>query len=390
METYSHSRLNTFEQCRLRFKFNYIDKIKTEIETTVEAFMGGMAHKALEKLYKDLQAGKLNTLKELIDFYSSEWDRSWTDGVMIVRKGLDQMHYKQLGERFIKDFYERFKPFDQDKTIATERHVMVEFGPFKIQGYIDRISTKGDTYSIHDYKTSSRLPTTDQLKMDRQLKIYAIALKQLYQDCKKVKLVWHYLAFDKDLTYEPTDKELKEVEKEVIGIIEEVEAATEYPAKTSALCGWCQFQPICPEWKHKFEVKQKDLQDFMLDDGVGLVNRYAELKEKMEKYESYLEDAKQKLVEYAEKKELNAVFGSGVKAAIRTYPRLSFPKKGDSVREPFIKVVKEIGLWDQLVMPDVYELAKLINSGDVHPDLVKLLDPFIKRSKTTIVYLNRQ
>ena len=65
---YSHSRLSTFEQCPLKFKFAYIDKIETEIEETIEAFLGSRVHEALEKLYKDLKFQKLNTLKELLGF----------------------------------------------------------------------------------------------------------------------------------------------------------------------------------------------------------------------------------------------------------------------------------------------------------------------------------
>ena len=51
MKTYSHSRLSTFEQCPLKFKFQYIDKIE-KAEESVEAFMGKRVHEVLEKLYE--------------------------------------------------------------------------------------------------------------------------------------------------------------------------------------------------------------------------------------------------------------------------------------------------------------------------------------------------
>ena len=70
MPIYSHSRISDFEQCPLKFKYNYIDKIETEIENTIEAFMGGLVHNALEKLYVDLKFTKLNTKQELIDYYN--------------------------------------------------------------------------------------------------------------------------------------------------------------------------------------------------------------------------------------------------------------------------------------------------------------------------------
>ena len=44
---YSHSRISTFENCPLQFKFNYVDKVKTEIEDTVEAFLVTRVHEVL-------------------------------------------------------------------------------------------------------------------------------------------------------------------------------------------------------------------------------------------------------------------------------------------------------------------------------------------------------
>ena len=46
---YSHSRLETFEQCPQKYKFRYIDNIRTETEG-IEAFVGKRVHEALEKL----------------------------------------------------------------------------------------------------------------------------------------------------------------------------------------------------------------------------------------------------------------------------------------------------------------------------------------------------
>lgn len=85
MQTYSYSRLNTFEQCKLRYKFQYIDQVETEIENTVEAFMGELVHKVLEKIYIDVKFQKMPSLKELIAFYNDLWDKNWNDAIIIVR-----------------------------------------------------------------------------------------------------------------------------------------------------------------------------------------------------------------------------------------------------------------------------------------------------------------
>jgi len=53
---YSHSKLSCYEQCPQKYKLQYIDKVETEIEESVEAFMGVRVHETLEKLYRDLMA----------------------------------------------------------------------------------------------------------------------------------------------------------------------------------------------------------------------------------------------------------------------------------------------------------------------------------------------
>ena len=49
MAVYSNSKLSTFEQCRQKYKFQYIDKIRIPGES-IEAFLGSRVHEALEKL----------------------------------------------------------------------------------------------------------------------------------------------------------------------------------------------------------------------------------------------------------------------------------------------------------------------------------------------------
>lgn len=86
MTLYSHSSLSCFEQCPHKFKLNYIDKVKTEVEESIEAFLGVRAHETLEKLYRDLEYQKKNTLDDLLLFLHDEWAKNWNDSILIVRK----------------------------------------------------------------------------------------------------------------------------------------------------------------------------------------------------------------------------------------------------------------------------------------------------------------
>lgn len=101
MKTFSHSKLSCFEQCPLKFKFNHVDKIETEIEETVEAFLGQRVHEVLERLYKDLKFQKLNSLEELLSFYDEEWKKNWNDGIIISCQSM----------RFVKRYHPLYSQF---------------------------------------------------------------------------------------------------------------------------------------------------------------------------------------------------------------------------------------------------------------------------------------
>ena len=389
---YSHSGLTCFEQCPLKFKFAYIDKLETEIEETVESFLGSRVHEALEKLYKDLKFQKLNSLKELLDFFNSEWKKNWNDAIVIVRNEYDEENYRKMGEKFIADYYERYKPFNHSRTIALETEKTVDLNDkYHIHIRIDRLAMKDDTiYEIHDYKTSNRLPTQEDLDDDRQLAIYAYGIKKMYPDAKKVKLVWHFLAFDKEMSSERTPEQLEDLRKEVIELIKKIESEKEFPSNVSTLCDWCEFQSICPEWKHKFKTEELKPNEYLKENGVNLVNKFAEAKDEYDKLSEKLEKIRDALIEYAKKEKVSMVFGSDVKASIKSYPKLSFPKKYDPNQQEFFEAVKKIGLWDKLATVDVYELAKMINNGEIHEDLIKLLDKFVNKQEIARVGLRKK
>lgn len=210
MKVYSHSRLSCYEQCPNKFKLKYIDKVKPEVEQSVEAFLGSRVHETLEKLYQDLQFKKMNTLEDLLDFLRNEWQKNWSDDIVIVKEEYGQKNYLKMGEQYVTDYYNRYEPFDQERTIALEDRILIDLdgsGEYKLQGFIDRlVEVKDGFYEIHDYKTNSRLPLPEYIKNDRQLALYAIGVKERYPDAKSVRLVWHFLKFDKEIDSTRTDE----------------------------------------------------------------------------------------------------------------------------------------------------------------------------------------
>jgi len=179
MPVYSHSRLQTYENCPQQYKLKYIDRIKPpEEEEGIEVFLGTRVHDVLEKLYKELILTKLNTLDDLLDFYKTEWVKNWHDNVVVVKKNFTKDHYYATGKEAITRYYKRHYPFNQSKTLSTEQLITFKIQDYSIQGYIDRLSHVTDgVYEIHDYKTSGSLPSQDKFDSDRQLALYHIGIR---------------------------------------------------------------------------------------------------------------------------------------------------------------------------------------------------------------------
>jgi len=81
MPIYSHSQLSTYEECPLKYKLCYRDKIKRDVES-VEAFLGSIVHEALKKCYGHVRLAKLATLDELLASYDNLWRQNWHDGIV--------------------------------------------------------------------------------------------------------------------------------------------------------------------------------------------------------------------------------------------------------------------------------------------------------------------
>ena len=391
---YSHSRLKTFEQCKLKYKFKYIDKVETKEAQSVEAFLGKSVHAALEKLYKDLKFQKADSLEELLQWFRDEWSRNWNNEILIVREEYTQENYMKMGEKFIADYYNRYKPFAQAKTIGLEQKVMITLdgqGKYSLQGYIDRLSSPADgVYEIHDYKTNAYLPPEEQMREDRQLALYALAVLSRYQDASQVKLIWHFLASDKMVVIEKTEEELDRLKGDVIELIKKVESEKEFKPTRSKLCDWCEFRPICPEWKHLAKTENLPPNEYLQEPGVKLVNLYAELKAKEEEVQAEIGKVKEAILALAEKDGVTALAGSDHVARIWSKEVWKLPNHESPLRPDLEAFVKGIGKWEEASRLDTYALEKVIEFNSWPKDLVAKLKNFAELQRLERIYLNKK
>jgi len=383
MATYSNSKLSTFEQCRYKYKLAYIEHEEVEKSNTVETFLGDLVHRTLEKLYRDLKYQKMNSLKELLAYYDRLWRKEWTDEIQITKSEYTEQNYKKMGEKFLSDYYNHYKPFDQMTVIGLETQEML---PLPDGNYyhirIDRLGCKGDEYYVCDYKTSNRLKDQEEADDDRQLAMYSLWVKDKFKDAKKINLVWHMLAFDREVVSERTHRQLEQLQEEVMERIKEIESCEDFPPNESALCDYCLYRELCPLFKHEVELEEKSVEEFKDDDGVKLVDEFAKLQEIRRKADEKIEELRGKLILFAEQKGINRVFGSNKKASIRAFIKICFPED----KRELTALIKDKGLYDELSSLNYLAITKRIANGEMDQDIEKLV---IKEKSHRVTLSNR-
>jgi putative RecB family exonuclease len=399
---YSISRIGTFEDCRLRYKYQYVDRLKADKET-IEAFMGSRAHEALAELYGFVKNGVIKPREWLLARYDDLWDKNLTPAVKVVRSDYTEDDYRRKGRKCLDDYYGEYAPFDQAKVVATEKEISFELkdGNDKIsfRGIIDRLdwNDKEKIYEIHDYKTSGSLPAQTDADTDDQLGLYHIGVRSLWPDIDRVKLIWHYLLFNKRIESSRTQEKLAELEKAMILKVKEIEACADFPPKRSALCDWCGFQDICPEWKHPEAMKKLPENEYLKDEGVVLVARYAELEEKKKELKKEIEglEAEEAKVEeaafaFAKKNGVRVIDGQGFQLTVSEKEETCAPMKKEDE-------AKWTALRELLISEGKYQDVSTVNNNMLNArlrtwgkDFYEKVKAFLITRVTKSVYLKKK
>ena len=396
MPTYSHSQLGTYENCPHQYKLVYIDKIETETEG-IEAFMGSRVHDVLQKLYHDLKVTRLNSLEDLLTFYHEIWERNWNGVIQISRKEYSAEDYRRLGEKCISDYYRRYSPFDQGRTLGLEEYISFPLDEGKgywIRGYIDRLALLDDsTLEIHDYKTSGRLPTQEDVASDRQLAFYQMGVEGKWPGIQKVSLVWHYLSYDAEIRSSRTPEQLQQVRREALELIRKIETDRYFLPKEGPLCDWCNYQRYCPKRRHLVIVEDLPPNEYLNEEGVVLVNRYADLIEKkrvlneeLDAEISKLEDA---LYAYGEREHLETIGGSDHIARIKTEKKEKYPLKSDPRRRALDELIKKAGKWMEVSDMNPWMLARVLGRSSWSPELVRKVEEYCTVEETRSITVSK-
>jgi len=298
--------------------------------------------------------------------------------------------YFRLGLKYIEDYYRHYYPFNQNRVLGLEQFIEIELEGrrrYILQGYVDRIDlTPEGVFEIHDYKTSSSLPEQAQADADRQLALYQLGVKKKWPWAEKFRLVWHYVAFDLEISSTRTPEKLEELKREIVELIEKIEADREFLPKESVLCNWCAFWDYCPLKKHEAGLEKLPADEYLSEEGVVLVNKYVEYLNQKKEAEAELEKLREAIIKYAEKNNISKVMGSEFHITLSKQERIKIPNAGDEKRVLLDNLIRQAGWWDRLSSLDRYALEKAIKSRQLEEQLLQKISGLISKETQVALY----
>lgn len=245
----SPSKVSTFKDCALAFRFSAIDKLPEP--PSMPAVKGTTVHRALELLFAEEPAGRtperaeeclelaleeIGASEEFLGLELSEEDRAafGADAAVMVRRYFDLEDPRQV------------------QPLGLEMMLEAELGSLTVRGIIDRLEEDDSgELVVTDYKTG-RTPSVQQEQARLGgVHFYAYLCERvLGRRPARVQLL--YLGKQPQIiTTTPSEQSIRGMEKKVSAIWAAVERACElddFRPKQSALCNWCSFKQYCPAY----------------------------------------------------------------------------------------------------------------------------------------------
>ncbi|MFF0867451.1 RecB family exonuclease [Nonomuraea sp. NPDC003560] len=272
------SRLNTWLDCRRRYRFTYLDRPQpSKGPAWAHNSVGASVHNALAAWWREPYERRTPLTAAVL--LTNGWI---TEGFRDAEQSAEWLgRARDLVSGYVTTLDPADDPVGVERTVATRTKVVA------LSGRIDRLDRRGDELVVVDYKTGRRPLTQDDARSSLALATYAIAASTMMRTpCRAVEL--HHLPTGEIVEWRHTDESLgrhlrraEEIaveaaaaddryravmgaptstkrpaqaagrgagERPVVGPAQvPAELDTVFAASPGPLCSWCDFRRHCPE-----------------------------------------------------------------------------------------------------------------------------------------------
>ena len=397
LPSYSYSALGTFQNCPRKFKFAYIEKIKLPKRVTADAYMGNAVHRTLDMLYRN-PAGAAVPLEDVIHFYLAEWEKPGKKDIVVINEYQTVDDYIEDGRKMLEFFYDKYKPFNQGKTIGTELNLQFELDntPFKMKAKIDRLWKRDDkVIEICDYKTG-RMPAegVKDKSFYHQMGIYQMAVQTKYPHWEEIDLAQYFLKYDEIIRRRLRSDELDELKEEVrVTILETINAERldDFPTVESGLCNYCEYFKYCPAKRHKLILDEEEAAETeekaTVEAAAERTDRYLELYNQARELKAEMEALKQDLIRFARELDMSKLVGEVGEVLIKINETEKFVTKTADPKAfaELTHLAREIGLEEFFKLDGRALMKEIYKKERLSPELLEAFKKFVINTEDTRV-----
>ncbi|HEY4376490.1 MAG TPA: PD-(D/E)XK nuclease family protein [Acidimicrobiales bacterium] len=244
--TLSPSKVSTFKDCALAFRFSAIDHLPEP--PSPAATKGTLVHLALEHLFeREAPERTLEAAFTDLDRAISEI-RTDPDFTELLLDAHAEAAFFADARVLVERYFDLEDPREVHP-IGLELKLEARIGDLRLRGIIDRLELDADgELVVTDYK-SGRAPT-ERYEQGRLggVHFYSFLCEELFgKRPAKVQLL--YLTDPIAITTVPTEQSSRGLRNKVGAIWQAVELACkrdDFRPKPGPLCKWCSFQAFCP------------------------------------------------------------------------------------------------------------------------------------------------
>ncbi len=238
----SVSKLKTFESCKAKFHFSYIEHLPKKDWDFLT--FGKFAHEILEKFHQSIINGDERPDHLIIsEAYKSSFinykEKLTKDQVDLVKIMVQQYLVKRSVEK-----RENRAP----KVTDVEKKFSITVNDtFIINGFIDRVQIDHDgVLCVSDYKTSKEKKYLE--KDFFQLLTYCYVMLKEMPELKKIRVSYIMLRHNFDEIVKEFDAStIMKVENKFAERYHEIQEERLFRPKTSPLCGYCDYIDSCAD-----------------------------------------------------------------------------------------------------------------------------------------------
>jgi RecB family exonuclease len=240
----SPERLRTFRRCRLRYRYQYVDRLPGRARPGDA--LGALVHAALHNFFRYVPPSERDE-ERLITVLDEKW-QALARLPAATRESLREQAEAQL-RLFAREEDLSVQP------LALESHFQVPLSEtVALVGRVDRVDQEPDGgLHIIDYKTGPRPEEPDV----EQLYLYAIMVARTLSGPLR-RASYYYLELGEVLSINPVRQELDEVARRALAAAEEMVAETEYRATVGRHCAGCPYLYLCAERDRIAQVRQEE------------------------------------------------------------------------------------------------------------------------------------